>query len=346
MLKHFLLNNKKLNNNMRNIIFFALILYSSYSAQSQDFQTEYNKQLLINDSLQNKVIKPLKKELKESIEINKSEISLLKARLVALENDTVAILKKKILDLNKEIVDLNKNKLAIENGKLLEQIKLLTTKNNELNLLKEKNNILIANKDNQIKEIAIKEKENGKKEVITTIINSYKNKKFDNLILISTKESVLGDKQLIGNNSEINGILSDLEIYFKGKELLYQKIDVNQLNTIKTELSQIKQQSNLITTLKKNLESYNSISTKLKETIENIRLYDDKSSKKYMIGEGIDKPTRDDKLNKIFSILMPYILDYDLKYNDYPYLFDIVLDIIKRKQSNTDEDISDLLKKI
>jgi hypothetical protein len=43
---------------------------------------------------------------------------------------------------------------------------------------------------------------------------------------------------------------------------------------------------------------------------------------------------------------MPYIFDYDLKYEDHPYLFEIVLDIIKRKQSNTDEDITDLLKKL
>ena len=137
-----------------------------------------------------------------------------------------------------------------------------------------------------------------------------------------------------------------MEIYFKGKELLRHKIEVSKVIDIKNEINQIKQQSLLINALKDNLENYHLLSIKLKETIVNIAVYDEKTSKKYMIGEGMDKATRQDKLDKVFSILMPYVFDYDLKFIDYPYLSEIVLDIIKRKQSNSDEDISDLIKKL
>jgi len=331
---------------MKNIILFAMILCGTYSAHSQDLIKELKKLTLENDSLQNQVIKPLKKEIKEINEKNKNEISILKIQLNALEKDTVVALKKKILELNKEIVDLNKNKITIENVSLHEQLKQLTDKNSALNLINEKNNKLITDKDNQMRENAIKEKENGKKEIITNIINTYKNRKFEDLIMSSSKESLQRDKQFIGIDVEINSIFSDLEIYFKGRGLLNQKIDLNQLNVAKNEINKIKQQSLLINNLKVKLENYNILSIKLKETILNIGVYDDQSSKKYMIGEGIDKQTRQDKLNKVFSLLMPYIFDYDLKNDDYPYLFEIVLDIVKRKQSNTDEDISDLIYKL
>jgi hypothetical protein len=322
-----------------------MILCGTYSVQSQDLIKELKKLTLENDSLKSQIIKPLKFELKETIEKNRNEISISKAKLNALEKDTITF-KKKILDLKKEIADLNKNKLTIENIKLQDQIKLLTEKNNSLNLINEKNSKLITDKDAQIKDVAIKEKESGKKEIIATIINIYINRKFDDLIIFSTLASVQRDKQLIGNNSEIYEILLDLETYFTAKELLYQKIDVNQINLNKNKLNQIKRESVFIKSLNEKLDNYNTLSLKLKETIININVFDDKSSKKNMVGEGIDKTTRQEKLDKIFSVLLPYVFDYDIKYNDYPYLFDIVLDVIKRKQSNSDEDISDLLKKI
>ena len=323
-----------------------MILCGTFSAYSQDLIKELKKLTLENDSLKTQVIKPLKKEINEINEKNKNEISLLKIQLNALQKDTIISLKSKIKQLNKEIVDLNKNKLKIENDSLKIQLKKLTDNLVILKDSNDKNNKVIIDQKNQIKEIAIKEKENGKKEVITIIINNYKNRKIDDLIGFSSKESLQNDKQLIGSNTEINEILSDLEIYFKGKELLTQKIDLIKLNNTIIQINQIKQKSTMINDLKNKLENYSTLSLKLKETILNIAVYDNKSSKKYMIGEGIDKQTREDKLNKVFSVLMPYISGYDLTFTDYPYLFDIVLDIIKRKQSNTDEDISDLINKL
>lgn len=330
---------------MRNIILFILVLFCASSAKSQDLITELKKLTLENDSLKNQIIKPIRNQFKESIEKNNGEILILKSKLNALDKDTVT-LKKKILDLNKEIIDLNKNKLTLENLKLQDQIKLLTEKNNALNLINIKNINLIADKDIKIKDVAIKEKENGKNEFLNIIINTYKNKKIDDIISFSTMKGIERDQRLVGNNSEVSEILTDLETYFKAKELFNQKFDLNQSNLFKSKLIQIKWESVLIKNLIEKLENYNTLSIKLKESITSISIYDDKSNKKYIIGEGVNKTTRQLKLNLIFSDLLPFVFDYDLKYDDYPYLFDIVLDVIKRKQSNTDEDISDLFKKI
>lgn len=296
-------------------------------------------------------IKLIKKTTSDSIQCNsnikkiESDLNLMKSKFNLLVKDSLTS-HKELSALKKEVEEFKKNKLATENEKLQLQVTQLTEKNAALNLVNEKNNKIITEKDIQIRENALKDKEIGKKEVISAIINGYKNKKFDDIINNSSKESILRDKQLIGVNSEVANILTDLEIYFKGKDFLSKKIDLGQLTIIQAELNRIKQPSTLLIDIKEKVENYSLLSIKLKETIENVSVYDDKTSSKYMIGNGMPKETKQEKLNSIFSVLIPYISDYELKYNDYPYLFDIVIDIIKRKQSNTDDNITDLIKKL
>lgn len=320
------------------------MVFSSCVSFSQDYKSEYIKLIKKNtiDSIQTYVISPLNDTNKK----NNILISKLNSQFDQIIKDTVAY-KKLIKDLKNEVKELNNNKFKSENSTLKEQLKQLTEKYNNLNSTNEKNIKLIADKDSQIKNLAIIEKENGKKEAVKELINTYNNRKFDELINISSKASIERDKVLIGNNSEISDLLLDLDTYFTAKELLNQKIDVTQINSIKTKLKLIKRESNLIKIINKKLDFYNMFSAKLKETIVNINVYDDKTSKKYMVGEIAEiTDARQKKLDKVFSVLLPYIFDSDLKHDEYPYLFEIVLDIIKRKQSNTDEDITDLLKKL
>jgi hypothetical protein len=320
------------------------MVFSSWVSFSQDYKTEYIKLIKKNtiDSIQTHVISPLNDTNKK----NNILISKLNSQLDQIIKDTIAC-KKLIKDLNNEVKELNSNKFKLENSTLKAQLKEITDKYNNLNSTNENNIKLIADKDSQIKNLALIEKENGKKEVVKEIINTYKNRKFDELINGSTKATIERDNQLIGNNSEISDLLLDLDTYFTAKELLNQKVDETQINSIKTKLKLIKRESILIKNINKKLDFYNTLSSKLKVTIINVNVYDDKTSKKYMVGEIAEiKDARQKKLDKIFSVLMPYIFDSDLKHEDYPYLFEIVLDIIKRKQSNTDEDITDLLKKL
>jgi hypothetical protein len=45
----------------------------------------------------------------------------------------------------------------------------------------------------------------------------------------------------------------------------------------------------------------------------------------------------------VLSEISVYIFNYDFNFTYYPYLSNIVLEIIKRKQPDADADISDLL---
>jgi hypothetical protein len=180
----------------------------------------------------------------------------------------------------------------------------------------------------------------GKNDALLSVVNAYK-KPFDYLILCSTKESVQHDLSLVGNNNaEIRQTLSDLEKYFSAKELLSKKQDDYRIKDAINQLKATTQNSKMIVQLQSNLESYKNYSDGLKETIGKIIEIDKKE-----IAEGNDF-VQQQKLNKILSEISQFVFNYDFNFTDYPYLSDIVLEIMKRKQPNADADITDLLNKL
>ena len=52
------------------------------------------------------------------------------------------------------------------------------------------------------------------------------------------------------------------------------------------------------------------------------------------------------KYKKILSEISTYIFEYDFNFVDYPYLSDIISQLIKLKRTNPDADINDLIKKL
>jgi len=164
-----------------------------------------------------------------------------------------------------------------------------------------------------------------------------KTKSFDDLIKSSSKESVQRDRQLIGSNTEVEQILNDLQTYFNAEELLSQKFDAAQIKNAQTQLSKIKRQSKLLDTLKENVDYYKDFNTALKGTIEKIVNFE-----KMAYG---DPEIQKRKFDDIVIILADYMYNY-YDYENYPHLSNIVIEIIKRKKSNADADITDLLNKL
>jgi exonuclease VII small subunit len=312
---------------MKKIIILSLILCRFGSAYSQDLIGELQKLTLAKDSLQKQIIRPLQDSISRMNISYNAEISKLQRQIKTLENDKAG-LNKKIRNFEKDIVKLNKNNVRIERDTLQKQVESLTAQIAE-------SNQEISEKERQIAE----EKENVKNEVLANVINSYKNKRFDNLIKSSTKSSVGRDILFVGNNAEVKPILSDLEKYFDAEELLVKKIDDIQIEKSLIQLNQIEQQSVLLDKLKENIAYYKDFNDELKKIIERLVDLD-----KLKIAGG-DPKIQKLKFNEIVSQLADYMYNY-YDYGNYPYLSDIVLEIIKRKKPDADADITDLLRKL
>lgn len=256
-------------------------------------------------------------------------------------------------------------RLSKENNKLLDTMKILKSdlaKLEEFRIGKKKIDTLLVQKSDSIVllKAAILEKDKqitaemqkgeqnerekydaGKNEILATIANSYKNKSFNELIKSSTKESVQRDLQLFQNQTEIKQILSDIEKFFIAKELLNTKLDIVQIKNVQNQLVQIRKESVLFSKLKEIIGNYQTFNDGLKETIGKIVALDNAETV-FKLGKEVQKK----KFDKILAEISSYIFNYDFNFSDYPYLSDVLLDIIKRKQPNPDADISDLLKKL
>ena len=111
------------------------------------------------------------------------------------------------------------------------------------------------------------------------------------------------------------------------------------LKTAQTQISSLEQSEN-VKKLTGRLSDYLLCKDGLKKTIDNILVID-----KETIALDDDN-IQEKKLQEILSELAWYIFNYDFNFTEYPYLSDIVLDIIKQKQKNADADISLLKAKL
>ncbi len=91
--------------------------------------------------------------------------------------------------------------------------------------------------------------------------------------------------------------------------------------------------------MKENLEMYKLRNEGLNIAITKIIELD----KKFVAN---DDYTQNTKLLDILAELSWYFRNYRFNFIDYPYLSNIVLDIMKLKQKNANADISDLLSKL
>ena len=318
---------------MKKIIVLALLICvvnKAYSQTDSLFLKNYDQKILENSKLKTDLQTEKQKFFKLSDAYNKDTLAL-KNQIKDLRNE--------VSSEKQKVSDLNKNKIKEERDNL-------QTKVDSLNTVISKQKQTIADQDKQItnektnaKITADNAKNDGKLEALASIVNSYKNRPFDDLIKSSTKESVARDMQLVGNNPEVKPVLNDLQIYFNARSLLSEKFDANQIKNAQTQLSQIKRESKRLDALKDDVEFYQDFNNALKETVSKLVNLDKRNS-----ANG-DSEIQKLKFNDIVTILTDYMYNY-YDYAKYPYLSDRVLEIIKRKQPNADADVTDLLKKL
>lgn len=313
---------------MRKIFLIILIsgIFSSVYAQQDLLIEAVKKQAVKIDSLE----KALKLERDSSFGY---QTTLMKIQ-VRIKNQQDSIKKLKIDSVALE--KLRVNKMLTDT--------LLQQKNDSITLLTS----FISEKEKQIlserqkNEQKIKDaKQSGKSDALAGIVHSYKHNQFDDLLNSSTRQSVDRDLQLVGDSTELKSILQDLEKYFNAKSMLEKKFDAVQIKNVQNQLNQIKRKSELLDKLKEVVSNYQIFNTGLKEMIKKIVALDKRVSVNGM-GPEVEKMKRDNILSEISS----YIFSYDFNFSDYPYLSNIMLEIIKRKQSNLDTELKDLLEKL
>lgn len=316
---------------MKKIIVIPLLLCVVHSVFSQTDS-------LLWDNYEKKVLE--NSQLKESLDTLKEDLGDLNR---AYSKDTFALqqqiknLKGELKSEKAKVSNLKKKKVIAERDNLLLKV---DSSNNAIAKL----NKTISDKDEEIaiteargEEKAREEKEKGKAEAMAKIVHLYKNKPFDDLVESSSKEVVARDKELVGDKLDVKPILNDLQAYFEVRELLSNKFDISEINAAKTKLNQIGRESSLHDALKEDVEYYQYYNTALKETINNLVDLDNRKS------TGGDSGIQKLKFNEIVTELAGYMYNY-YNYGNYPYLSDIVLEVIKRKKYNADADITDLLK--
>jgi hypothetical protein len=261
-----------------------------------------------------------------------------------LEKNTLTI------DSLKRVANLSQGLAAERQSKLMkleDSLKVLKTELSKMESFKtnqKTDSILILSSqlsqiEKENKKNVTEAKEQGKLEALANLTNYYLKNTFEDLIQSSTKQSIQKDQQLFGDKTELKSLLSDLDKYFNAKELLNKKYNPGQIEKAQNELNQIKRESESLNNIKNDLRLYKTYNDGLKEMLSEIVKIDADPNQTV---SGLPEEVQKLKFYKISS----YIFNYDFNLTDFPYLSDIILEVIKRKTPSPDAEVSDLIQKL
>lgn len=311
-------------------------MFGVSNAYTQDLIKEIQKLTLANDSLQKQVIKPLNDSILKLNSAHSNEIAKLNEQLKALENEK-SELNKKIKTLESTVAELNKNKIKVERDNLQAKCDSLIIKVKELENLISAKDKQIAQEKELGQQKSIQEKEKGKSEILNLIIQTY-NKPLDELIINTNIKSVERDMSIVGDKTVIQQKLLSLQKYYNSEQVLNEKYSEQSVENALTQLKSI-EQTELVLKLIDKLSKYKLCNDGLKSTIDKILEID----KKFVAN---DEYTQKTKLNDVLAEIAWYFRNYRFNFIDYPYLSEVVLEIIKLKQKDANTDIAILKEKL
>jgi|GEM_PF-1005303 len=344
---------------MKQFFIFVFLVCISHEAYTQDLIKELQRLTLVNDSLQ-KAFKLEKGTLEQKIKISNDSIT----QLIAVHKTETLSLNAMIRDLKSDTANLNKLIKKLDKKKIEKIEQQLYQKADSLlrlkNLLLDKENHIITIKQESEKQIfAIKQegenrviaiKQEGEKKeqqkyiagqqsVFHQIAIKYQSMSFNDLVNISSKASVERDLPLVGDNDAAKQKLQNLQKYFVAQSMLEHKYDAQNMQNALNHLNSITEKSELLDKLKTRIEDYKLCSDALKITIGKILKLDNNFNAN-------DDYAQKTKLQDILVELAWYFRNYQFNFTDYPYLADIVLEIMTKKQRDANADMSVLFSKL
>ena len=321
---------------MKKVMVVILIIFAVCNAYTQDLIMEIQKLTLANDSLQKQVIKPLNDSILKLNSAHSIEIAKLNEQLRVIEIEK-SELNKTIKTLESTVGEINKNKIKVERDNLKRKCDSLIIKVKELENLINAKDKQIAQELELGQQKSIEEKEKGKGEILNLIIQTY-NKPLDELIINTNIKSVDRDMSIVGDKTVVYQKLVSLQKYYNSELVLNEKYNEQRVENALTQLKSI-EQTELVIKLIDKLSKYKLCSEGLKTTIDKILEID----KKFVANDDYTQKT---KLNDVLAEIAWYFRNYRFNFIDYPYLSEVVLEIIKLKQKDANTDIAILKEKL
>lgn len=285
--------------------------------QLKDENMLQDKRKRKTDSLQNIIIvkQDENKEKQSRYDSLKSEYDIVLEKLQKFERKNIAQIEKNLQE---------------KTDSISEFIKTLNHKKNQIDSI-QKEMIKQVNQAN----------ENGQQQVFKNFQLDYSNSNFDDLITSSTERTVTRDLPYgKGNGGDTYKVLQELSWYFSAKKVTEQPYNEKRVQEAQAQLNQITVTSSEVEKLKEIFSNYEICTEALGDTIKNIIDFDNK----FKVPD--DDESQSDKLKDILAELSKYFRNYRFDFKQYPYLSNIVLELMNSKQRNANTDISHLLDKL
>lgn len=241
--------------------------------------------------------------------------------------DSVALLKAD-LEKNKKY----ENELSVLKISVSDKEQTIASLNNTI---KQKDETIAQEKKNSDMK-ASQSYEKGKSDAKSLLENIYKSNSIDQIIELSTKGSIERDLKVIDKFSSVYSKLQQALIFFQSAELLNRKYNQSQVSDAKMKLKSI-QGSKKAASLWTLLDDYSSMSDGLYSSIDKINEID---AKERVSGMGDNVKSK--KYAKIFGVLSEYVFGYGLKAEEYPYVYNVWIQILNKKQADPDASVKDL----
>jgi len=317
------------------VLFSFMPLYAQDSTISE-LVKEIGLMSLKIDSLNRQVINPLNDTILKMDSIHHSTLSKMQTRISLLEEDTMQLhLRVKILD--DSIGKLNNNQIIIERNLLLLKVDSLKDQITKLNSMVSEKDQQVSRERERGVEKAIQAKEKGKVEIILDVMQIY-SKPFDELAKSTRINIIDRDLSIFQVKDSIPDVLYGLQRYFSAELVLSEKFNKQKVNAALTIVDSL-EQTELVYNLKDKLELYEDRNEGLKEAIKKIIDIDSQ-----FIAN--DFNTKQMKVQRIFNQFSDYFYNFRFDFSDYPYLSEIIFEIMNQKQSDANADIRHFIDKL
>lgn len=310
-----------------------LLAIGGYS-QNCEYIEEIKSLLRQTDSLGNEL-----KKQKEYLEVQKKYMNdtLIPSHLEEKNslNNEISILQKQVNSLNGRIEKLDTKNIEALEQQILEKDELINSQKEKIS----KQTLDLALERSKCESQIAEKYSEGEQAIRNQISAYYMSKSFDELIQSCSKTIIQRDILILGNNNVAIHKLNNLLIYFNAQETLSVKVDSQNIQNAFSQLKGINENSKAVNIILKKIEKYEKVNSELAETVKDLQVLDTQ-----LVAN--NEFTNKEKYIKIIVSLTEFLRNYSFNFKDYPYLTEVVLEIINRKQRDANANIDDLINKL